>query len=109
MNRALIESLIQKHEGRRSKVYADSLGILTIGIGWNLEDPQSEDICEHFRLNLNQLKNGTETLTDGQIDSVFSYQVTRTISDAASILPNLMTMPDNVSAAVIDMMFQNWA
>jgi lysozyme len=35
----LEKSLIQKHEGFRSRVYKDTLGNRTIGFGFNLEDP----------------------------------------------------------------------
>ena len=106
MDRSLIEQLITKHEGRRNKVYKDQFGILTDGIGWNLEDPQSQDICDHFGLNLELLKEGLQILTDEQIDSIFSYQLTQAISDCCSMLPTFPTMPDNVQMAVTDMMFQ---
>lgn len=106
MDRAFIEQLITKHEGRRNRAYKDSLGILTIGIGWNLEDPDSIDICDHFELDLDALKNGEALLTNRQIDEVFDYQLTRTISDACSVLPGFMAMPDKVQAVVVDMLFQ---
>lgn len=105
MDRTLIENLIGKHEGRRAAVYQDSRGVLTIGCGWNLEDGDSQDICDHFGLDLNALKNGTETLTEPQIDQVFSYQLSRTISEAMQLFPNFSTMPDTVQAVVCDMIF----
>jgi lysozyme len=38
---------IKKHEGYRSRVYADSLGIDTIGIGFAIKDLElSEEVCE---------------------------------------------------------------
>ena len=42
----LIEQ-IKKHEGYRSRVYSDSLGISTIGIGFAIKDLElSEEVCE---------------------------------------------------------------
>ena len=42
----LIES-IKQHEGFRSKVYDDSLGIPTIGYGFAIKDLElEEDICD---------------------------------------------------------------
>ena len=42
----LIEQ-IKKHEGYRSRVYSDSLGIDTIGIGFAIKDLElSEEVCE---------------------------------------------------------------
>lgn len=106
MDRTFTENLVTKHEGRRNKVYKDSLGILTIGIGWNLQDPSSADICEHFGLNLKSLKAGTEVLTDPQIDEIFDYQLTEAISEANGFFPNFNSMPDTVQAVVVDMLFQ---
>src|SRR6266566_3805866 len=105
MDRALIEKLIERHEGRRHGVYKDTLGNLTIGVGWNLEDADSETICEHFGLNLSDLRSGLDTLTDSQISQVFDYQVTATISAAMSVFPNFQMMPDTVQAVVCDMIF----
>jgi lysozyme len=38
MDREKAKALLAKHEGLRTKPYRDSLGILTIGFGRNLED-----------------------------------------------------------------------
>ena len=46
MNKDLIDS-IKQHEGYRSKVYKDSLGIDTIGYGFAIKDLElDEDICD---------------------------------------------------------------
>ena len=46
MNKDLIDS-IKKHEGYRSKVYKDSLGIDTIGYGFAIKDLElDQDICD---------------------------------------------------------------
>ena len=105
MDQTLIENLIAKHEGRRAKVYPDSRGIPTIGIGWNLTDKDSQDICDHFGLSLPGLLDGSILLTDAQIDEVFDYQLHEAISEAMSILPNFNTMPDTVQAVVVDLLF----
>jgi lysozyme len=105
MDRVLIEKLVEKHEGRRHSVYKDTVGRLTIGVGWNLDDSSSETICEYFGFNLADLKNGTQTLNDAQIDEVFDHQISATISDAMGIFPNFVNMPDNVQAVVCDLIF----
>jgi lysozyme len=105
MDRALIENLIEKHEGRRHSVYKDTLGILTIGVGWNLEDSDSDIICSHFGLSLDDLRSGAVALTDAQIDEVKSYQINEVILTARRIFPNFDSMPDTVQAVVCDMLF----
>src|SRR5215472_15690316 len=95
MNRPAIEALITKHEGRRNHVYLDTAGNPTIGIGFNLNGSEAPDICEHFGIDITDLKHGTVDLTDSQIDQIFDYQLTSAISDANSLLPNFPQMPDN--------------
>lgn len=101
----MIEQLVQKHEGRRSVAYLDTMGNPTIGIGFNLNSSEAKDICDHYGLDLEKLKAGTETLTETQIDEIFDYQLTAVISQANSILPNFNAMPDGVQAVVCDLIF----
>lgn len=105
MNRTLIEQLVTKHEGRRAAVYTDTAGKLTIGIGWNLDGAESQDICDHFGLDLEGLKHGCTTLTDAHIDEVFEYQLSEVIGQAMKLLPGFNAMPDTVQAVVCDMIF----
>jgi lysozyme len=105
MNLDFISSLIEKHEGRRKAVYKDSLGILTVGVGWNLEDPDSDVIAGHFGLDLAELKAGTTALTDDQINQVRDYQINEVILAAKRIFPNFDTMPANPQAVIVDMIF----
>jgi len=40
---------LSRHEGRKPKPYKDSEGILTIGVGWNLEaNGLPEDVIDHL-------------------------------------------------------------
>lgn len=44
--RAVAEEYVKKHEGTRLKPYTDSRGILTIGVGHNLEQGISAAACD---------------------------------------------------------------
>lgn len=105
MNEPFIQQLITKHEGRRAAVYLDSKGIPTIGIGFNLRDADAQDICDHFGISLPGLLDGTATLTDAQIDEIFDYQFHEAVSEAMTLFPTFMTMPDNVQAVIVDQVF----
>ncbi|MGH7594681.1 MAG: glycoside hydrolase family protein [Gemmatimonadales bacterium] len=99
-----ITELIEQHEGRRNRVYLDPRGIPTIGVGWNLNDPDSDVIAGHFGLDLANLKSGV-TLTDAQIDEVRNYQINEATLAAKRIFPNFDMMPANPQAVIVDMIF----
>ena len=105
MNRNLIDDLIQKHEGRNPCVYKDTLGNLTIGVGWNLDDPTAVAVAHTFGLNLLALQNGTECLSDEQIDDVMDYQVSKVILWLQGAITGWETLPDNAQAVCVDMGF----
>jgi lysozyme len=105
MDLAFITNLVEKHEGRRKTVYHDTVGKPTIGVGWNLEDSDSDVISSHFGLNLADLKSGTAALTDDQINQVRDYQINECVLAARRIFPNFDTMPTNPQAVIVDMLF----
>lgn len=105
MNRALIEQLIIKHEGSRPSVYKDTIGNLTIGVGFNLDSLDAPHICGMFGINYKAVASGEVALTQPQVDEVFEYQLSLVIGSAMQIFPTFITMPDNVQAAICDMIF----
>jgi lysozyme len=105
MDRILIEDLITRHEGRRASVYKDTEGNLTIGCGFNLDADNASAICSMFGLNWRNLRNGSASLTDDQIDEIFEYQVNKAIGGALTLLPNFQNMPDQAQAVVVDQIF----
>ena|ERR1700679_819760 len=100
-----MDQLITGHEGLRLHVYTDTTGNLTIGYGWNLNDADSEDICNTFGLNLGPLIYGTENLTEAQALEVFNYQLNLVIQQARSVFPMFDNMPDAVQAVICDQIF----
>lgn len=105
MNRDLISSLIRGHEGTREAVYKDSAGILTAGVGWNLDAADAPSIAQAFNIDLEALKNGTESLSTTQIDDVFDYQLSKVIRQLQGVFPEWETMPDNAQAVCVDLGF----
>jgi lysozyme len=106
MNRTLIEQTVEGHEGRRTVVYRDTRGNLTIGIGFNLDALGAEGICGMFNLDYDGLCSRNVAMTDAQVDEIFEYQLNLVIGQAMQILPNFATMPDSAQAAICDMIFE---
>jgi lysozyme len=80
----LAEPIIRRHEGTRSKIYKDTVGVPTIGIGRNLEDPG---------------------LSDDEIEYLFANDMQRA-HETASAYSYWDTLTDTRKAALIDMAFQ---
>lgn len=71
-------------EGKRSKVYNDSMGIPTVGIGCNLRD------------------NG---LCEAAIYAQFLHDVATAEAEVAKVVPKYNSLSDNRRAALINMAF----
>jgi lysozyme len=105
MDRQRAQNLIEQHEGRRNRAYADTEGILTIGIGFNLEEPSARSRIEALEVDHGALCAGQASLTDAQIDTLFSRDLDTAISDAASRVPDFWNQPEDVQLAMVDMIF----
>jgi lysozyme len=99
------ESLIQKHEGLRLKVYKDSLGIATIGYGFNLEAAGARALCAEFNLDHDCLISGGCQLAEFQAVLVFEAQMKEVYAVATKIFPDYHQMPQSVQAVIADLIF----
>ena len=57
-------SLIANHEGKRNCVYKDTMGIKTIGIGFNLETPGARAAIAKVGADYDSIVSGKTCLTD---------------------------------------------
>lgn len=96
---------ITKHEGKRNKVYKDSLGIPTIGVGFNLTRADAPKILKSLDLDYNKVLSGEQSLTDREINLILTYDINRAISDAKKFIKNFDTLPTDAKTAIIDMSF----
>lgn len=76
---------IEADEGRRNKPYKDSLGILTIGVGRNLED---------------------RGLRDSEIDLMLANDVAEAEQTARKLFPSFDRLTDARKAVLCNMAFQ---
>ena len=101
---------LKKDEGSRPKGYLDDRGVLTVGLGFNLE---REDAREQLILAgvkpsevSNVMKVGGMALTEPQIDSLFQNSLQIAESDMKSIYRNHETLPQTVKDTLINMSYQ---
>lgn len=98
-------NFIKEHEGYRPKVYKDTLGIPTIGIGFNLTRPDARKIIQSVGAEYEAVLAGIDTLNDEQIKKIFNITVKIAYDDAKKWLPNFDSLPRNVKLAVLDLSF----
>ncbi len=88
---------IQRWEGYRTTVYRDSLGVETIGIGFNLRT--------HPELaSLVSIQRGS--LTRKQTNFFFDQYVSNAIIDTRKIFPSFESQPRVVKLILVDMNYQ---
>jgi len=85
--RKLIESDLERHEGRRHRLYRCPAGRLTCGIGFNIQD---------------------NPLPDYIIDMLLDYSIEVAIDDLKTIfgIEKYESFPDHVKRALTNMSFQ---
>ena len=97
-------SMIERHEGRRNEVYKDSLGIPTIGIGYNLRNATAKQDLAKVGANLKEVLRGKQ-LSDDQVNELFRMSLDRALKDAKSYYPEFDKLPDAAKGVLVDMSF----
>jgi lysozyme len=100
-----IKKFIIDHEGYRNKVYSDSIGIPTIGIGFNLLRPDAKIVLNKLGLSYNDVLSGKTILTDDQVLEIFKVSLKIAYADVKNYIPNFDSLPKNVKLGLIDMSF----
>ena len=101
-----VEGLIYRHEEFRAKVYRDTRGHRTIAVGLNLDDePFAAALCQAHGLDYKALCDGAAAVTADQGISILRDCILLATTAARRFIPNFATLPENVRAVVIDMIF----
>lgn len=100
-------AFIEPFEGRRHRVYRDSRGNRTVGVGFNLDRPgAAEDIGRLLKgVGYAALRRGTTTLTDAQVDVLLRHDVQRAIDTARRQVTGFDTLPFDAQLIIIDMTY----
>jgi len=105
LNEVKLKKQLERHEGRKAIAYKDTEGNMTIGIGFNLERTDAKQRIEALGLDLAKVKNKQQSLSDQQIDSLFSDDVASAIADVKSLVPKYSDLSDVRKRVLIDMAF----
>jgi lysozyme len=105
MDRAATAKLVSLHEGTRYKAYKDTVGILTVAIGFNLEKEDARGRIVDLGLDYDAVCNGTCELTDGHVDTLFQHDLNAAIQAAERSVHNFDIHPNEVQTAIVDMVY----
>ena len=102
---AVLRPLLVKHEDRRLRVYLDSKGIPSIGIGFNLNRSDARAICQQCGADYDALRAGTAVLTDAQCEFIYEHCVIEVLQWIVKLFPQWTQFSTNRMAALVDMGF----
>jgi len=98
-------TMIERHEGTRHNVYNDSRFIPTIGIGFNLNNPNARGRLKSIGVDYDGITAGDVSLTTEQIHHLFYQDVQTAVNNARKFLPSFDKQPREIQIVLIDMSF----
>src|SRR5262245_26829935 len=99
------EVRIAEYEGKRAHVYTDTAGHPTVGIGFNLDRDGAQPALEAVGANYNEVRAGSQDLSDEQISSLFQQDLNQAIDGATSAVSNFSNLNEPRQFVVVDMIF----
>lgn len=97
--------LIERHEGRRAKVYLDTAGHPTVGIGFNLDRADAGAKLSALGLDPGAVREGAVTLTDDQVDELFEPDLATAIEAARRLVPSFDALSPARQHVCVDLAF----
>ena len=108
LNLFQLASMISNHEGGLiEKPYRDSRGLWTIGIGFNLEDPNANNVLAQagIKSKAKDIISGKVKLSPQQLQRLFNHSLEIAFNDARKFLPNFDELPSEKKMVVVDMAY----
>jgi GH24 family phage-related lysozyme (muramidase) len=94
-----------RHEGLELRVYHDTLGIPTAGVGLNMLRADARELIAKVGADYDALLAGTSSLTSDQCDSLLTLCIIGVLEWLTSLFPDLFTFTMPRQVALIDMAF----
>ena len=100
-----IRKMVMSDEGNKLQKYKDTRGILSVGVGHNLEAPDSEKtFIKAFGAAGKAIRTsciGGTCLTQEQSEKLFDTDYNSHLQKTVKLIPNLASYPPNVQAAFV--------
>ena len=96
---------VEGNEGRRLHTYLDSVGIPTIGVGFNLKRADAPAKISGLGLNYSFVLSGAQDLTDDQVNQLFAADAQNAMHDATTLFPNFEQLDETRQIVLTDLIF----
>ena len=94
------------NEGYKPRVYIDTEGHPTVGIGFNLDRSDARQRLSAVGANYDRIRAGTEILSDYQIQMLFRADMDKAVHCVSSWVPTTWRLMSNDRrSAIVDMAF----
>lgn len=100
-----IQSMVAWAEGTRKCVYKDSLGIPTVGIGFNMKRGDARTIFKKYGINYDSVLSGKKCLSDKQVTDLFNHDLVWAKSGAKHCVPSFSKHNKCIQNVLMDMTF----
>lgn len=101
-----IRKYITFNEGKKNKVYLDTKGIPTIGVGFNLQRGDAPAKITTLGLSYNDVLSGKQLLTDDQIDTLLDADILEAINNTAKkLFPDFDNIDPDRQVILVDLSF----
>jgi GH24 family phage-related lysozyme (muramidase) len=103
-HKTLIKQL-KRHEGTRSKVYNDTTGHRTIGIGFNLERTDARRKLNEVGANFDHVIDGSYELDNEQMNKLLLGDILAVEKDITTVIPCYHELNEVRQRVVLDMAY----
>lgn len=101
-----LSEMIKRHEGLRNFAYDDSLGVRTIGVGFNLERKCAREKISELGLNFSDVYSGKSEISDAQAYFLMKEDIENSILDAKKYIgESFDNLPLDVLHVLVDMSY----
>lgn len=103
-----MDKIIAGFEGMEKKVYTDTNGLKTVGVGFNLEQSNGKQIFKSFLpdVSYDDVLSGKTSLTEKQVMKLFSKTLEDKVQTTKGLFANYDNFPGNVQTALVNAVFR---
>jgi lysozyme len=101
----VLADYIALSEGRRNRMYLDTRGIQTIGIGFNLTRSGARAAITAVGANFDRIFSGADTLSEAQIDQLFAPDMEAAIAGGRRVVSAFAQQKLSRQILIVDMVF----